>query len=274
VADSRAVNLANWNERAPVHAASAHYAFDRFIADPGYLSAVVRFDLPRLGDISRLRGIHLQCHVGTDTISLHRLGVRMTGLDFSAAALHEARGLAGRSGAAVDFVQADVYDAPSVLGAGGFDLVFTGIGALCWLADVRRWAQVVADLLRPGGRLFLREGHPMMWALDDARRDGLLAVEYAYFERPEPLVWEDSGTYVETDRTIVNNITHSWNHGLGEIVTALAGAGLDLTMLEEHDSAPWNAFPSMSVQGEDDQWRLADRPWRLPQTYTLQARKR
>jgi SAM-dependent methyltransferase len=274
MADYRTVNLANWDERAPAHAASPDYAFDRFVEDGTYLSKVVRFDLPRLGDISGLRGAHLQCHLGTDTISLHRLGARMTGLDFSGAALAEARRLAERAGAAVDFVQADVYDAPAALGTGEFDLVFTGIGALCWLPDVRRWAAVVADLLRPGGRLFLREGHPMMWALEDQREDGLLVVDYAYFERPEPLVWDDAGTYVQTETAFRNNLSHSWNHGLSEIITALADAGLTLTMLEEHDSAPWNAFPGLSVQDEDGEWRLAERPWRLPQTYTLQARKR
>jgi hypothetical protein len=62
---------------------------------------VVRFDRPLLGDISGLRGVHLQCHIGTDTISLARLGATMTGLDFSPAALAEARTLAGRTGAGV-----------------------------------------------------------------------------------------------------------------------------------------------------------------------------
>ena len=105
-----------------------------------FLSGVVRFDLPRLGEIAGARGVHLQCHIGTDTISLARLGARMTGLDFSAPAVAQAGALAERVNAAVDFVQADVYDAVELLGAGRFELVFTGIGALCWLPDIRRWA--------------------------------------------------------------------------------------------------------------------------------------
>src|SRR5437763_10498553 len=158
----RAVNLANWEQRAPAHAASPDYAFDRFVADPGYLSDVVRFDRPRLGDLSGLRGLHLQCHIGTDTLSLARLGARMTGLDFSPAALTEARRLAAATGTDIDYVQSDVYDAPAALGdVPPFDFVFTGIGAICWLPDIRRWAGVVADLLRPGGRLLMREGHPV-----------------------------------------------------------------------------------------------------------------
>jgi len=271
--DYRAVNMASWDERAPAHAASPDYGVARFADDPSFLSSVVRFDRPLLGDISGLRGVHLQCHIGTDTISLARLGATMTGLDFSAASLAQARRLAGRAGATVDFVEADVYDAVKVLGAGRFDLVFTGIGALCWLPSIRRWADVVGGLLRPGGRLFLREGHPMLWSLADARPDGLLVVDNPYFERDKPTIWEEGGTYVATNVVFTQNVTHEWNHGLGEIVTALQAAGMDLTGLREHDSAPWEALPGQMERIEGGEWRLADRPWRLPCTYTLQAVK-
>ena len=111
------LNRANWDERAPAHAASADYGVERFVADPEHLSEVVRFDLPLLGDVTGLRGVHLQCHIGTDTVSLARLGVEMTGLDFSGASLEQARLLAQRSGTPVEFVQADVHDAVAVLGA-------------------------------------------------------------------------------------------------------------------------------------------------------------
>jgi SAM-dependent methyltransferase len=273
VNDHRAANLALWDERAPAHAESPDYAFARFASDPGFLSNVVRFDLPRLGDISGLRGVHLQCHIGTDTVSLSRLGARMTGLDFSSAGLAEGRRLARLAQADVEFVEGDVYDAVELLGAEAFDLVFTGIGALCWLPDIRRWAQVVAALLRPGGRLFIREGHPVLWALDDIAEDGRLVVEYPYFEREEATVWDEPGTYVETDAVLQHTVSHEWNHGLGEIVTALFEAGMQLTNLKEHDSVPWEAFPGHMQRLAGDEWRLTDRPWRIPHTYTLQAVK-
>jgi SAM-dependent methyltransferase len=271
VEDYRELNRASWDERAPAHAASPGYQADLFAADPSFLSKVVRFDLPLLGDIAGLRGVHLQCHIGTDTISLARLGAYMTGLDFSPAALEQARTIAGRAGADVTFTQADVYDAAGVLGEGQFDLVFTGIGALCWLPDIRRWAQVVGRLLRPGGRLFLREGHPMLWALADSRPDGLLVVEYPYFEQAEPMVFDDPGTYVETDVDFTQNVTHEWNHGLGEIITALMDAGLRLTGFTEHDSAPWEALPGQMTVDEDGEWRLTEHPERVACTYTLRA---
>jgi SAM-dependent methyltransferase len=267
------VNRANWDERAAAHAASPDYNVDDFVADPAHLSGVVRFDLPRLGDVTGLRAVHLQCHIGTDTLSLARLGARVTGLDFSPPALEQARMLARTTGSDTDFVESDVYGAPDVLPPGGFDLVYTGIGALCWLPDIRRWAAVVADLLRPGGRLFIREGHPMLWALDDERDDGVLAVDFPYFERPEPLVYTGGGTYVRTDAEFTHNTTHSWNHGLGEIIGALLDQGLRLTMLEEHQSVPWCALPGLMTVNDAGEWSLTERPERLAASYTLQAVK-
>ena len=268
--DPVALNLANWDERAPAHAASVDYAVQRLVDDPAQLSDVVRFDLPLLGDIRGARAVHLQCHIGTDTVSLARLGARLTGLDFSPAAVREARALADATGADARFVIARVDDAVETLG-GGFDLVYTGVGALCWLPDIGRWAQVVAGLLRPGGRLFLREGHPVLWALPDPRPDGLLTLEHPYFHDRTGTVWDEPGTYVRTETTFAHTRSHNWNHGLGEIVTALLEAGMRLTGLVEHDSVPWEALPGQMVDAGGGEWRLADRPERLPHTYTLQA---
>jgi SAM-dependent methyltransferase len=269
----QALNRANWDERAPAHAASPGYSVRRLIEDSGLLSEVVRFDRERLGDVKGLRGVHLQCHIGTDTLSVQRLGARMTGLDFSPPALVEARRLAAAAGADIEFVEADLYEAVDKLGAGRFDLVYTGIGALCWLPDIARWGQLVADLLAPGGQLFIREGHPMLWALQDPRPDNLLVVDFPYFERSEPVVWDEPGTYVETDAEFVHNSSASWNHGLAEIVTALLDAGMRLTGLVEHDSVPWCALPGQMTDIGGGEWQLTDRPERLPHSYTLQAVK-
>lgn len=268
-----AVNLAQWDERAPAHAASPDYHVADFQADAGYLSEVVRFDLPRLGDVRGLRGVHLQCHIGTDTISLARLGALMTGLDFSPAAIDQARSLSQRSGTAVDFVVADVHDAAVVLGRERFDLVFTGIGALCWLPDIRAWAGVVAQLLAPGGRLFLREGHPMLWSLADPDGSGQLRVEHPYFERAEPTRWDVGGTYVQTEVAFAHTVSYEWNHGIGEVIGALLGQGLAITGFEEHDSVPWDALPGMMEPIGGGEYRLVDRPERLAASYTLQARR-
>ena len=268
------INRANWDERAPAHAGSEGYAVRRLVSDPAALSGVVEFDRPLLGDIAGLRGVHLQCHIGTDTLSLHRLGARMSGLDFSPAALHEARALAAEAGTEIDYVESTVDGAVAAFGAGGFDLVYTGIGALCWLPRIRDWAQTVATLLRPGGRLFIREGHPMLWAMaDPTGPESPVAVGYTYFEQPDAVVWDEPGTYVETEVEFKHNVTHSWNHGLGEIVTALLDVGMVITGLVEHDSVPWEALPGLMVLDERGEWRLRENPERLAASYTLQAVK-
>jgi SAM-dependent methyltransferase len=197
----------------------------------------------------------------------------MTGLDFSGPAVAEATRLAAAVGAGAAFVQSDVYSAADVLEPGSFDLVYTGIGALTWLPDIRRWGRVVADLLRPGGRLFIRDGHPMLLTLDFTE-DGRLVVTEPYFETAQAQVSDYDGTYVSTDVTIEHTVTHWWNHGIGEIVSALLEAGLTLTGLAEHDSIPWRAFSGETMTSAGGgEWRLAEMPERLAASFTIQAIK-
>lgn len=268
----RADNLAAWDERAAAHARAPGYHVQDFLDDPRYISDVVRFDKPLLGKVRGLRGLHLQCHIGTDTVSLARLGAQMTGLDFSGASLEQGRALAQGCGLEIDFVQADAYNAARVLGREAFDFVYTGIGALCWLPDVRRWGRVVHDLLKPGGFLFIREGHPMMWTIDE-QIDDALTVHYPYFETAEPTTDDHDGSYLEVDTTFHASVSHSWNHGLGETVMALVDQGMILECLVEHDSCPWDALPGKLDEDDRGEWRLREGRDRLPMTYTLRARK-
>lgn len=220
----------------------------------------MRYDIPLLGDITGLEVVHLQCHIGTDTLSLARRGAKsVMGLDLSPGSLELARQLADSAagGEKVEFVERDVYAAPQLLGCGKFDLVFTGIGALCWLPDIKRWAETFSALLRPGGQLFIREGHPLLWALDDKVRDKLV-IDYPYFETKEPLVFQYDNAYVElapgTERKATATKTVEWNHGLGEIVGAVLGAGMRLTGLVEHRSIPWQALRGQMVHLGEGEW--------------------
>jgi SAM-dependent methyltransferase len=266
------LNRTSWDERAPLHAASKDYEVELLVERPAHLSETVRFDLPLLGDIHGLNAVHLQCHIGTDTLSLARLGAQVCGLDYSAASLAQARALAERCAAPIAYVESDVYAADQVLPAGTFDLVYTGIGALCWLPRIDDWARVVATLLKPGGRLFLREGHPILWSMDETQRDDL-HLRYPYFEQAEPLEWDDDSSYVATDRPLTATKTYEWNHGIGEIVTALLDAGLVLTMLMEHDSVPWEALPGQMLARADGEYALDERAGVAPLSYTIQAVK-
>lgn len=266
------LNRANWDDRALAHALSPDYDVRRLVGDPSAISSIVELDRERLGDLNGQDVVHLQCHIGTDTLSLKRLGARsVTGVDLSPKSLQEARRIADEARVEVEYVEAEVSDAPTVLGDQRFDLVYTGVGALCWLPSVRRWAQTVATLLRPGGRLLLREFHPVLWAIDETQPE--LVLTYPYFEQPDPLEWDSPETYVETDHVITATRTAEWNHGLGEIVTALLQAGLRLDELTEYDSAPEQVLPGRMRADGPAQWRLVDRPARLPASYTLHATK-
>jgi len=286
--DYLAINAANWDSRAPLHARA--YGIERYLDDPTALSDVVRFDRALLGDIAGLDTVHLQCHIGTDTLSLHRLGARMTGVDLSGASIDHARQLAADAGADITYVQSDVYSAPEALEHRTYDLVYTGIGAICWLPSIERWARTVAELLRPGGRLFIRDMHPVLNSSlamtvandhpDRAQQSGIsgpgdvtIALELPYWEQQQGMVWSDEVTYAG-DEAVSSPRSVEWNHSLGEIVMAVLGAGLRLTGLVEHDSVPFQPFPgAMTYDPETGEYRLTERPERLPATFTLTAVK-
>ena len=282
------INRANWDSRAPIHVGS--YGIDALLADRDALSDVVRFDLPRLGRLDGLDVVHLQCHIGTDTLSLARLGAAsVTGVDLSPVSLGHARTLAERAGTPIDYVEADVYSAPAAVGR-QFDLVYTGIGAIGWLPRIGEWAQTVAALLRPGGRLFIRDGHPVLNSLvqvelgpdpvDRGQQSWIsaggsqtVALELPYYEQEQWLSWREEHTYAGDD-LVTSPVSVEWNHSLAEIVTAVLDAGLQLTSLTEHDSVPWEPFPGlMSYDPQTGEYRLTDRPQRLPASFTLTAVK-
>lgn len=267
-AEHFAANRRNWNERSHIHAAARGYQVDRFVSDHEHISDVVDFDRRYLGDIDGSDVVHLQCHIGTDTISLARLGASVTGLDQSEESLGHARSLFESTGTSGRFVEGNVYDATALLDA-RFDLVYTGVGAINWLPDIDRWAAVVADLLVPGGRVYLREGHPMLLTLDDDASGGL-RLRYPYFETVEPMVFDETETYVETDAVVSNTRTYEWNHGLGEVFTALTAHGLTVTLLHEHRGLEWKMFEHMVLR--DRRFELpADQRDLVPMMYSIIA---
>ena len=267
-ADALAANLANWESRVPVHAAA--YGLQRFVEDPEHLSEVVRDDAPSLGDLTGLRVAHLQCHLGTDTVSLARLGAEVVGLDFSPSALEVARDLTDRAGNAARFVQADVYDAVDALGD-GFDVVYSSVGVVAWLLSMARWAKVVAKLLAPGGRLYLRDGHPMLMTLDETRDDHQLVVTHPYFRGPQPRRWEDTTSYTGEAGAITSPVCFEWSHALSEIVQAVIDAGLVVTRLHEGDTLDWEFAPWMEADDRGQYRFPAAQRALVPTEFTLEA---
>jgi SAM-dependent methyltransferase len=264
-ADYVAVNKALWDERVPIHVASDFYDVAGFKAGGQTLRD---FELAEVGDVTGLQLVHLQCHFGLDTLSWARRGAHVTGLDFSEKAIEAARAVADETGLEARFVVADVYDAPTVLGD-TYDIVYTGLGALCWLPDINRWSQVVASLLRPGGFVYLAEFHPFADTLDD---DEGRTVTYDYFAEG-PQIWDepDAGSYADPQASVQHTRSVEFVHGLGEVVTALANSGLRINSLHEHDYTLWQRYSTLEQHGTA--YRLPEGRPRIPLMYSLRATK-
>jgi SAM-dependent methyltransferase len=264
-------NLAGWENRVDIHTGPHGYDVAGLLGDAARISNTVRLDRPLLGEIVGLDVVHLQCHLGTDTLSLARLGARsVTGLDFSPKAIAHSRELFERAGQQGRFVVADVHDSAAALGA-TYDLVYASVGAINWIPSMARWMQVAASLLRPGGRLYLRDVHPMIMVIDP-ESDGDLKLRYPYGETAEPVTLQADTTYTGDGTRLVEKTTHEWSHGVGEIVQGALDAGLTITSLHEHFYADWQAFRSM-VEVEPGKYVLPEGPERLPLLFTLTAAK-
>jgi len=267
----RETNLANWEQRVPIHRRT--YDLEALMSDPAALSPVVRDDLPVLeallpGGLAGRDLCHLQCHIGTDTVSLARAGASATGVDFSPSALAAAAELADQLGVAARWVQADVLDAATVVGA-QFDVVYTSIGTIVWLDDLDRWAAQIAALLRPGGLFYFRDTHPALNTVDPSADE--LVLRHPYFTDGRAERWDSDQTYTGGG-TVSAVRTFQWHHPVSEIVTALLGAGLTLARLDEGRTLPWRFSQRMVPAGDGWQWPEPDRD-RIPCTLTIAARK-
>jgi SAM-dependent methyltransferase len=269
------VNRAWWDERAPLHAGpGSGYDLDGFRRHPDRLHSI---EIDEVGDVAGKTLLHLQCHIGTDTLSWATRGATVTGVDFSPPALEVARGLARDLGLEdrARFVESDVYRLPEVLD-GTFDVVFASWGAIAWLPDIARWFRVAAHFVAPGGFVYLADGHPTSWIFDEyAAAPADLRVRYPYFTSREPLAYlgpEETGSYAVPDAPTTHNATHEWVHPLGSIVQAAIDAGLVIELLHEHAAVPWLLFPFL-VAGGDGLYRGPDGMPSFPLAFSIRARK-
>ncbi|MGH8907089.1 MAG: class I SAM-dependent methyltransferase [Egibacteraceae bacterium] len=256
-----------WERWTPLHVRSRFYDLDGF-RQGGV--RIPRLEQDEVGDVAGRSLLHLQCHFGIDTLSWARLGATVTGVDFSGEAIEAARSLAAELALPATFVQANVYDLPQVLD-GTFDVVYTSQGALPWLPDLRRWAQIAARFVKPGGVCYLFEAHPAAYIFDDEVSEALLRARYPYFGQPEPFRCETAGSYAVPDAP-VTGVEHTWSHSLGEIVTAVIEAGLRLEFLHEF---PFVFFRMLSFleRGGDGWWRLPDGLPSVPLSFSIRAAK-
>ncbi len=264
-------NRLNWDNRAELHSTdpTGRYRIATVLAGG---SSLHDLEAGEIGDISGKDIVHLQCHIGLDTISLKHLGARsVTGLDFSPKAIAAAREFAAKAGTEARFVEASVYDAAEALGQ-TYDMAYVTWGAINWLDDINRWARAVSSVLRPGGTLYLLEGHPTMNQMYPDRNP--LTVELDWRTPPgEPNGWDDPQTYTGDERPLTHVRHYEWIHPLSDVVNALIAADLSIDYLNEHDIVVWKAF-SFLVETGEDQFTLPEGQPRIPLSFSIGATKR
>jgi SAM-dependent methyltransferase len=259
-------NQRMWDELAPVHYKS--YGLDRLRKGETLLDNI------QLAEVGEVRGkslLHLQCHIGSDTLSWALRGAEVVGVDFSGQSIEFARRLADELKLKAEFVHSNIYDIEKHLNR-QFDIVYTSQGVLCWLKDIKEWARLIARYLKPGGLFYIMESHPIQNVFNNIK-SGPLEIIYPYFHREQPTKWDDNKPDYSDSTFIYNKPSYEWIWTLSDIVNSLISAGLIIESLNEYDKAFDQIFPDM-VKDSDGWWYHPDYRGKLPLIFTLRAIKK
>ena len=255
-------NKDTWNKKVKIHAESIMYDMDAFKKGK---SSLKTYEKEALGNVAGKSLLHLQCHFGQDTLSLSRLGAKCVGIDLSDEGIKLAGELNIELGLDAEFVCCNVLDISKHISK-QFEIVFTSYGVIGWLPDLTPWGKTIADRLESGGTFFMVEFHPIVWMFDYLEDHAEL--KYGY-QQKEPIYEEYKGTYADPESHMISK-EYGWNHGLGEVVTALTKAGLIIEYLKEFDESPYNVLPDLT-KTENGMYGTRDRLY--PLIYTIKAIK-
>lgn len=278
-------NLASWNDRADVHANGGYGDLGELVHDPDAVTGVAKRDYDSIrpflpnASLEGLKLLHLQCHIGTDTLCWPRLGAaEVWGLDFSPTALEYARRLADKAHVDVTYVESDARfaaDAPELAGhLGTFDAIVTSAGTITWLPELDEWARSIERLLTPGGIFMIRDDHPLLSALGFS---GTKIV--SDYKTGSISSYDMDVTYVtdphneSSEQRLAHTKNHNWSHDFQEIVEALTSAGLSIEALREDEVAEWQSLPILEFHPEDESWRMPAALPRIPLMFSIVARK-
>ena len=260
------VNRRKWDESVPLHVAAPTYDVPSFLRGRSTLRPL---EIREMGSVRGKSLLHLQCHFGLDTLSWARLGARVTGVDFSLPAVQAARRLARKVGLRARFIHSNVYDLPQVLEE-RFDIVYTGKGAMCWLPDVDRWAEIAASCLKPGGRFYLLEDHPFAEVFPNDPPITKLEPKIPYFGT-RALREDYAGTYA-TRTKMRHKVSYSWIHPVAETLSALTRNGLEVASVREYPFSYWHRYPFMK-QDAHGYWHLTRQQGVIPLMWSVTARR-
>lgn len=256
------INKNSWNAKTDIHIESAFYDVDGFLKGNNSLKEI---ELKLLGDVKGKSILHLQCHFGQDSISLSRMGAKVTGIDLSDIAIERAKSLAEKTNTDTTFICCNIYDLPNYLNQ-EFDFVFTSYGTIGWLPDLDKWAEIASRFLKPGGEFIFAEFHPIVWMYDD----DFEKIGYNYFNTG-PIVETYNGTYAEKSANLSQQYV-MWNHGIGEVLNALIKNNLQIQSFDEFNYSPYNCFRH-TYEFEPGKFRIKYFEDKVPMVYALRAIK-
>lgn len=256
------INRKSWNAKVEPHLKSDFYFVDEFLKGRTSLNSI---ELEFLGDVSGKEILHLQCYFGQDSISLSRMGAKVTGIDLSDKAIEAAKDLAEKCETDTHFLVSDVYELPKILDE-KFDIVYTSYGTIGWLPDLEKWAQVISQFLKPGGKFVFVEFHPVVWMFDD----DFTHVKYNYFNE-KPIVETYEGTYADQKADLLHQYV-MWNHPISEVLAGILKANLSLRSFQEYDWSPYACFRH-NEEFEKGKYRIPQFGNKVPHVFSLVAEK-
>ncbi|CAA7195926.1 class I SAM-dependent methyltransferase [Chryseobacterium potabilaquae] len=257
------INKNSWNAKVEPHLKSDFYFVDEFLKGRSSLNSI---ELELLGNVQNKTILHLQCHFGQDSISLSRLGAKVTGIDLSDKAINAANDLSKKCGTDTTFICSDVYQLPDLLNE-KFDIVFTSYGTIGWLPDLNKWAKVISHFLKPNGLFIMAEFHPVVWMFDD----DFTKISYNYFNE-KPIIETYSGTYADQEAQITQEYV-MWNHSLSEVFQSMNNNHIQIQHFEEYDWSPYPCFKHVE-EFEQGKWRISQFGNKVPLVFSLMANKK
>lgn len=260
-----------WDRFARLHyeTESDDYSVTSFLEGQSTLKS---YELKEMGNVKGKSLLHLQCHFGLDTLSWAREGAIVTGIDLSSDGIRLAKLLTERANLKATFIESNIYDLPKLLSE-KFDIVYTSIGVLCWLNDLKEWGRIIGNYLKSGGFFYIAEIHPFSYVFDNESRDIKdLQVFYDYFHNPEPFEFDSDGTYASIETNFEPKKQYEWAHSISEIINSLIEAGLRIEFLNEYPFTVWKQFPFAEL-GENGYYRLKNQKAEIPLLFTLKAIK-
>jgi SAM-dependent methyltransferase len=264
-------NQALWDELTEVNAQSEMYKLEKFLRDPGARAARLgHLELAELGPVAGKSLLHLQCHFGMDTLALEHLGAQTTGVDFSEKAIALAENIRDQIGGKARFLCCNLYDLPAHL-EGGFNIVFTSNGVLCWLPDLAEWGRIIARYLKPGGTFYLLEYHPFANIFENAKNSSELTVTYPYFDK-KAVRFDNDTAYADPGHTL-QNPSHEWFYSLSEVVNSLINAGLEIEFIHEFPFCNYAKFPCMR-KNDAGWWVLEGKYAEIPLMFSIRAKQK